>query len=394
MQSGIIGVANWRRGAVLAAGVAVIAVAGSMLALASPARLGMTADVRGLIGRDIDPMVGANGAGGVAVAVRMNGRTAFFNYGLADQTEKRPVTSDSLFNVGSVRKVFEATLVAEAVQRGELSLDDPVSKYVTELHGDYIRRVTIGELATHTSGVTLPTDHPPWPTQHYSLSGFYDALNAFVPQNGEAPGKQHIYSHAGYILLQLALERRYGRPIAELIEHGVTAPLGMPSTIVPERSADDRALMSPEFMARSVQGYSFAGAPVGLPGNQQGYFDFSGTGQMFSTARDLATLLAACLDDGAVNPQLWDALHMTQREVFRIGPTAGQALAWETTTTDGPTIVDKPGGLDNASAYIGLVPERRIGLVILANRGDIHPFEAARSTILPALSRMWVSSSL
>jgi beta-lactamase class C len=141
-----------------------------------------------------------------------------------------------------------------------------------------------------------------------------------------------------------------------------------------------------------VQGYSFAGAPVGLPGNQQGYFDFSGTGQMFSSARDLAALLAACLDDGAINPQLWDALQMTQREAFRIGPTAGQAMAWETTATDGPTIVDKPGGLNNASAYIGLVPERRIGLVILANRGDVHPFEAARSTILPALSRLWVSS--
>jgi beta-lactamase class C len=392
MQSGIIGVANWRRGAVLAAGVAIMATAGSMLALASPARMGMRADVRSLIGRDIDPMIAANGAGGVAVAVRMNGRTLFFNYGFADQAEKRPVTSDSLFNVGSVRKVFEATLVAEAVQRGELTLDDPVSKYVTELHSDYISRVTIGQLVTHTSGVTLPTDHPPWPTQHYWLQGFYDALNAFVPQNGEAPGRQHIYSHAGYILLQLALERRYGRPIAEVIGHGVTGPLGMTSTIVPERGADDRAMMSPEFMARTVQGYSFASAPIGRPGNQQGYFDFSGTGQMFSTARDLATLIAACLDDGAIDPQLWDALQMTQREAFRIGPTAGQALAWETTAIDGPTIVDKPGGLNNASAYIGLVPERRIGLVILANRGDIHPFEVARSTILPALSRMWISS--
>ena len=383
---------NWRRGAVLAAGVAVIAATGSILALAAPARLGVGADVRSLVGRDIDPMVAANGAGGVAVAVRMNGRTLFFNYGLADQAAKRPITSDSLFNLGSVRKVFEATLVAEAVQRGELGLNDPVSKYVTELRGDYVRRVTIGQLVTHTSGVTLPTDHPPWPTQHYSLSSFYDALNAFVPRNGEAPGEQHIYSHAGYILLQLALERRYGRPIAELIGHGVTGPLGMNSTIVPERDAGDRAMMSEDFMARTVQGYSVAGALVGLPGNQQGYFDFSGTGQMFSSARDLATLLAACLDDGAVNPQLWDALQMTQREAFRVSPTAGQAMAWETIAANGPTIVDKPGGLNNASAYIGLVPERRIGIAILANRGDVHPFEAARSTILPALSRMWVSS--
>ena len=164
-----------------------------------------------------------------------------------------------------MRKVFEATLVAKAVQRGEFSLDDPVSKYVTELQGSYIRGVTIGELVTHTSGVTLPTDHPPWPTQHYSLTGFYDALNAFTPQDGEAPGKQHIYSHAGYILLQLVLERRYGRPITELIESGVTGPLGMKSTVVPGARADDRAMMSPDLLARTVQGYSFAGARSGSP---------------------------------------------------------------------------------------------------------------------------------
>ncbi len=352
----------------------------------------MSAEVRSLIARDIDPMVAANGAGGIAVAVRMNGRALFFDDGFADQISRRPITSDTLFNVGSVRKVFEATLLAEAVQRGELGLDDPVNKYVTELHGDYIRHVTIGQLATHTSGLWLPTDHPPWPTQHYSLGGFYDVLNGYTPQHSEQPGKQHIYSHAGYILLQLALERRYGKPIATLIENGLTKPLGMRSTVVPERGADGRAMMSPDLLARTVQGYSQAGAPIGLPGDQQGYFDFSGTGQMFSTARDLSLLLAACLDDGSVNPQLWDALHMTQREVFRIRPQAGQAMAWETNTTDGPTIVDKPGGLNNASAYIGLVPERRIGIVILSNRGDVHPFEAARSTILPALSRLWISS--
>jgi beta-lactamase class C len=360
-----------------------------MLTRGSLARSGMSTEVRSVIARDIDAMAAGNG--GVAVAVRMNGRTLFFNYGLADQAEKRPITSDVLFNVGSVRKVFEATLVAEAVERGEMRLDDPVSKYVTELNGDYIRRVTVGQLATHTSGLVLPTDHAPWPTQHYSLAGFYDALNAYTPQNGEQPGKQHIYSHAGYILLQLALERRYGRPIAELIDDGVSQPLGLTSTVVPERGPGDRAVMAPELLARTVQGYAQSGEPIGLPGNQQSYFDFSGTGQMFSSARDLSILLAACLDDSAVNPRLWDALQMTQREVFRIGPQAGQAMAWETIGTDGPTLVDKPGGLDNASAYIGLVPERKIGIVILANRGDVHPFEAARSTILPALSRMWVS---
>jgi beta-lactamase class C len=345
------------------------------------------ADVERIVTRGVATMPG-NGAGGVAAAVRIDGRTLFFNYGLADRSEMRPITPDSLFNIGSVRKVFEAALVAQAVLRGELKLDDPVNKYVGELQGDYIRRVTVGELATHTSGLLLPTDHPPWPTEHYSLSGFLDALNAFTPQSGEEPGKQRIYTHAGYVLLQLVLERRYGAPIGELIDRGVIGPLGLASTLVPERGAVNRALLAAPLMQRAVQGYSKDGEPIGRPGNQQGYFDFPGTGQMFSTARDLAALLAACLGEAPIDPHLRQALQLTEHEAFRVNPQYGQAMAWEINDSGGTTIVDKPGGLNNASAYIGLVPERRLGIVILVNRGDAFPYEAARNTILPELARL------
>jgi beta-lactamase class C len=84
--------------------------------------------------------------GGAAIAVRISGRTLFFNRGMADQATKRPLTSDSLFNLASLGKVFDATLLALAVREGELSLDDPVDKYVTELRqGGDIRKVTLGQ---------------------------------------------------------------------------------------------------------------------------------------------------------------------------------------------------------------------------------------------------------
>jgi len=350
------------------------------------ARFSMSSEVDHIVSHGIAPMSGPNG--GVAVAVQMGGRSLFFNYGYADQADKRPVTSDSLFNVGSVRKVFEATLVAQGVLRGEIRLDDPVTRYVTELHGDYVRHVTVRQLVSHTSGLLLPTDHSPWPTETYSLAGFYEALNAWTPSGGEAPGKQRIYTHSGYILLQLVLERRYGKPIAELLDRGVIAPLGMTSTVVPERGADDRAIMGAALLQRAVQGYARDGEAIGLPGNQQSYFDFPGTGQMFSTAHDLARLLAACLGEKQIDPQLRQALLATQREEFRISPQYGQAMAWEIESPFGVTIVDKPGGLDNASAYVGLVPDHKIGIAILVNRGDVHPFEIARSTILPELARL------
>jgi beta-lactamase class C len=363
----------------------------SMSATLSNSRAGATIDgeVADIVEPAIKALAPASEPGGLAAALRIDGRTLFFNRGVANERSEQPITSDSLFNLASVRKVFEATLVAEAVLRGELSLDDPVNKYVRELQGSYIRRVTIGELATHTSGLLLPTDHPPWPDDSYSLTQFLHMLNAWMPEHGEQPGKQRIYTHAGYVLLQLALERRYDAPIGTLIENRILKPLGMNSTLVPERGPDNRAVMEPQFMRRTVQGYSADGMPIGPPGNQQSYFDFPGTGQMFSSARDLAILVAASLgDQKTVDPQLGKALQFTQLEFFRVDAQYGQAMAWEVNNLKGPTVIDKPGGLNNASAYVGLVPARRLGLVILSNRGDIHPYDAARTSILPALAKV------
>ena len=74
--------------------------------------------------------------------------------------------------------MFDATLLARSVRDGALRLDDFIAKYVSELRGD-IRRVTLGQLATHTSGLLLPQDHPPWPDWGYTLPEFIRTLNAW-----------------------------------------------------------------------------------------------------------------------------------------------------------------------------------------------------------------------
>jgi beta-lactamase class C len=109
---------------------------------------------------------------------------------------------------------------------------------------------------------------------------------------------------------------------------------------------------------------------------------------MFSSARDLVIFLAACLDGRrGIDRQLGEALQMTQREMIRVSEEFGQAMAWETVYVDGITILDKPGGLNNTSAYIGFVPARQVGVLLLANRSDF-PYEIARNRVLPALSRL------
>ena len=342
-------------------------------------------DVERTIAKQLVPaLMGDDEIGGIAVAVRIGGRTLFYNYGLADVAARRPVSTDALFNLASVRKVFEATVLAQAVQRGELRFDDRVARYVPELEqGKTIREVTLGQLASHTSGLLLPTDHPPWPEHGYTLDRFIGVLNEWTLEAGRRPGETHTYTHAGYVLLQLALERRFGMPIAQLIGQRLLKPLGMSATVLPTHPLAAEHAPLPG----AVQGYGEDGEPIGVPGNQQSYYEFPGTGQMFSSARDLAVLLAANLGEVPLDPELSAAMQLTQRGVFRIDSRHTQALAWEVSNFGGPTIVDKPGGIDNASAYVGMVPDKRLGIVILVNRGSRNPHDVARNVVLPALAR-------
>ena len=73
---------------------------------------------------------------------------------------------------------------------------------------------------------------------------------------------------------------------------------------------------------------------------------------------------------------------MAHQSVFTIGPRNQQALAWEIIVGGEPTIVEKYGGLNNASAYIGMMPSRKLGIVILGNRGNQYPNEPGRAILL------------
>jgi beta-lactamase class C len=321
--------------------------------------------------------------GGVAVAVRAGGRTRFFNYGSADGA--RPITSDVLFNLGSVGKVFDTALMALADLKGELSLDDPVANYVAELReGGDVRRITLRQLATYTSGFVLPQDHPPWPREAFTLPQFIATLNRWSADPDHEPGGQMLYSHAGFVLLHLALERRFGLPFDELMKQRLLEPLGLRSTTLPVAAADatrnPRGELPPALARRAVQGYSTDGTPTGAPGDLQGYYHWLGTGQMYASARDLAVFLTANLGELPGQAALQEAMHRAQQAVFPIRQDLDQALAWEV-HKGRETIVDKFGGMDNAAAYIGLVPEQRVGIVILGNRGNMAVWETGRSML-------------
>jgi beta-lactamase class C len=337
-------------------------------------------NVEAIVAQNVRPLSPQNGrGGGVAVAVRMNGKTQFFNYGFANLSRNERVTADSIFNLGSVGKLFATTTLAEAVKRAELSLDDPVAKYVTELQrGGDVRRITLGEIASHTSG--LP-DHPGqyerWHRGRYTWPDFVRFLNAWKADANHEPGKQYLYSDTGMVLLRIALQRRFNTPFAQLMHQRITGPLGMASTDLP---------LPRDLLGRAVQGYGSQGQPIGNPGMEGGDFEWPGSGQIYSPARDMVTFLTANMGELANHGPMENAMALTQQPVFTVNPHFRQALAWQNVTSGNLTILDKNGGLPNTSTWIGFAPQRHIGAVILCNRGK-QPATRIGRQLLHALAQ-------
>lgn len=355
----------------------VIEIAIGFLLIAEPARAQV--DVEQIVAQKVQPILPESGGGGVAVAVRMDRKTEFFNYGLANAAENRRVTADSIFNLGSVGKLFATTLLAQAVKQGELSLDDPVAKYVTELQrGGDIRRVTLGQLASHTSGLPrVPQQYEHWHRGNYTFPDFARFLNSWKADEKHEPGKQYLYSNAAMVLLRVALERRFNTRFSTLMHERITGPLGMSSTALP---------LPRDLLGRAVQGYGPMGRPIGRPGEESGVFKWPGAGQIYSSPRDTATFLAANLGELPEHPRIEDAMALSQQGVFTVNSHFKQGLAWQIISSGNLTIIDKNGGLPNTSTYIGFVSERKLGIVILVNRGKQHATKIGRQ-ILHALAK-------
>jgi beta-lactamase class C len=337
-------------------------------------------NVEAIVAQNVRPLLPQNGrGGGVAVAVRMNGKTQFFNYGFANLSRNERVTADSIFNLGSVGKLFATTILAEAVKRGELSLDDPVAKYVTELQrGGDVRRITLAEIASHTSGLPdQPGQYERWHRGRYTWRDFVRFLNAWKADAKHEPGKQYLYSDTGMVLLRIALQRRFNTPFVRLMHQRITGPLAMTSTALP---------LPRDLLDRAVQGYGSQGQAIGNPGMEGGAFDWPGSGQIYSSSRDMATFLAANMNELANHSPMENAMALAQQPVFTVNPHFGQALAWQNVSSGNLTILDKNGGLPNTSTWIGFTPQRHIGAVILCNRGK-QPATRIGRQLLHALAQ-------
>jgi len=136
-----------------------------------------------------------------------------------------------------------------------------------------------------------------------------------------------------------------------------------------------------DLLGRAVQGYGPQGRLIGKPGMEGGTFQWPGSGQIYSSPRDMATFLAANLGELPDHRPIENAMALAHQPVFTVGPRLKLGLAWQNVPSGNFTIIDKNGGLNNTSTYIGFAPQRKLGVVILVNRGQQHATGIGRQII-------------
>lgn len=171
---------------------------------------------------------------GCAVGVARDGRPVLARaYGMANLEYDVANTSETVFEAGSVSKQVTAAAVILLAQRGALSLDDPVRRWVPELP-DYGAPITLRHLLNHTSGLrdwgsVVAVAGWPRTTRVHTNAHALDVMRRQRALNF-APGAEYSYSNSGYNLLAIIVERASGRSLAEFSKRELFAPLGMTRT--------------------------------------------------------------------------------------------------------------------------------------------------------------------
>ena len=295
---------------------------------------------------------------GIVVGViDANGRR-IVAHGRFGADDARAVDGYTIFEIGSVTKVFTALALAEMATQGEVSLDDPVAKYLPagvtmpERGG---RKITLRDLATHMSGLPrLPDNFAPKdvgdPYADYTVDQLYGFLSGYTLTRDI--GSKFEYSNLGYGLLGHVLAQHTGADYASLIRDRIATPLGLQNTVVS---------LSPVQQARQTPGHDQAldKAPNWhMP-------TLPGLGALNSSANDMLTVLKAAMD-GQSSP-LTPAFRLALSERQAIGGGEDTGLGWFIAKAGQDEMIWHNGGTGGYRSFIGFLAKAKVGVVVLSN---------------------------
>jgi D-alanyl-D-alanine-carboxypeptidase/D-alanyl-D-alanine-endopeptidase len=301
---------------------------------------------------------------GLVVAVVEPEGTRVVSYGTLSLDDPTPVDGDTLFEIGSVTKVFTTLLLADAVVRGEVSLDQPVVELlpegVTVPERDGIE-ITLRHLATQHSGLPRLPDNfdpadPADPYADYTEEDLYAFLADYaLPREIDA---DYEYSNLGMGLLGHALALRAGTDYRTLLRERILDPLGMDDT---ELFAAD-----PEQADRSAVGHDASLDPV----SDWNWDVLAGAGVMRSTGNDMAKFVAALV--GQTETELDEAIALATEQHAGVDDGTGIALGWYISPTGDDAMIWHNGATFGSSAMVAFLRDSGVGVAALSNVQTIH----------------------
>ncbi|MEZ6875889.1 CMY2/MIR/ACT/EC family class C beta-lactamase [Enterobacter sp. KBR-315C3_2022] len=366
----------------------------SCSALAAPVSDSAMADV---VEKTIAPLMKSQAIPGMAVAVIYQGKPHYFTFGKADVAAGRPVTDQTLFEVGSISKTFTGVLGGDAIARHEISLSDPASKYWPALTGKQWQDIRLLDLATYTAG-GLPLQVPDDVTDSASLLRFYQTW-----QPTWKPGTTRLYANSSIGLFGALAVKPSGMRYEQAMTTRVLKPLKLNHTWISVPKSEE---------ANYAWGYRDGKAVRVSPG----MLDGEAYG-VKTNVKDLASWIIANMSPDTVqDASLKQGIGFAQSRYWRVG-SMYQGLGWEMLNwpVEAKTVV---GGSDNSVAlaplpatevnppappvkaswvhktgstggfggYVAFIPEKNLGIVMLANKSYPNPARVeAAYRILDAL---------
>ena len=317
----------------------------------------------------------------ISVAAVKNGQIIYSKgFGLRNRAYGLAATPNTLYAIGSVTKSFTALSIMQLFNEGKLSLEDPVSKYAPLELKSMGEPVKIWHLLTHSSGIPALAYAEAIIRYATGAGGkwipmaTYDELFAFMQEAEKwaltKPGERWFYLNEGYLLLGYIIEKVSGVNYQKYVENNILEPLGMKRTFFGrEKLESDPDAAVPYIITKE-----------GEQKESVYVYSLSADGGLISNVMDLARYIIMYLNRGEYNgnrilpPHLIEEMEKP-RVKLPVQIFGGEAYAYGLMTIPnflGYKLVGHGGSVLTATAYIGYIPERKIGIALLAN-GSGYP---------------------
>ncbi len=271
---------------------------------------------------------------------------------------------DSVFEVGSITKVFTSTLLSSMVKRGKVNLDHPISP-VLPFRARHLDKegvvVTFLHLANHTSGLPRVPRNLMF-KRGSNLNNPYrdfdpDMLSNFFENQAELstiPGTSYLYSNLGAGVLGYLLELKSGRSYEDLLQEYVFTSYRMTSSTTQRKNIESRLVAGRDSEGMIVPNWDFD--------------VFSGAGAVLSSSADLASFVNANFTDDPV-------LALQRERTFSTGTGSGIALGWHLVERDSGTLWHwHNGGTGGYRSQLVMDVENRKAVVMLSNVSAGNPY--------------------